>query len=46
LVKPLGFPRDSARAEIFFRAFSSGLAEFFAQISISHQLIDSRGEVA
>ena len=22
------------------------LAEFFAQISISHQLIDSRGEVA
>jgi hypothetical protein len=46
VVKRCRFLRDFVPTKHFFGAFATGLVESFPQISIFHQLINQRGEVA
>src|SRR5207237_10702006 len=46
LVKLLRFLRDRLPAKLFFDSFASGFPKFFSQLSILHELVDPRGEIA
>src|ERR1043166_5001178 len=37
---------DGLPTEVLLGAFAAGAAEFFAQLSILHELVDARGEIA
>src|ERR1051326_1929034 len=46
LVERSRFFRDLISAEEFLRAFAAGLAKFFGQLSIFHELIDPARKIA
>src|SRR2546421_12276580 len=46
LVKLLRFLRDRLPAELFFHSLASGFPKLFPQLSILHELVDPRGEIA
>src|SRR2546423_173711 len=45
-VKLLRFLRDRLPAELFFHSLASGFPKLFPQLSILHELVDPRGEIA